>query len=74
MTTTTTKSLSQLDQEWNKTLNEYEKAKHEKAMGLDRDNLIEVLKVALDRIDTELEAAMNKHDEEFPFHPKGIDE
>lgn len=74
MTTTATKSISQLDQEWHSALKEYNKAKVERAMGLERDNLIEVLKLALDRIDAELQAAVNRYDEEFPFHPKGIDE
>ena len=74
MTSTTTKSLSQLDQEFSNTLKEYNIAKIAKQCGKDVENLLEVLKLALERIDTELQIAINKHDDEFPFSPKGVDE
>ena len=69
MTSTTTKSLSQLDQEFSNTLKEYNLAKIAKQCGKDVENLLEVLKLALDRIDAELKVAMEKLDEEFPYDP-----
>ena len=66
MSKTTTKSLSQLDQEFSNTLKEYNLAKQ---CGKDVENLLEVLKLALDRIDAELKVAMEKLDEEFPYDP-----
>ncbi len=69
MSKTTTKSLSQLDQEFSNTLKEYNLAKIAKQCGKDVENLLEVLKLALDRIDAELKVAMEKLDEEFPYDP-----
>ena len=69
MTSTTTKSLSQLDQEFSNTLKEYNIAKIAKKCGKDVENLLEVLKLALDRINAEMTIAMNKNDEEFPYDP-----
>lgn len=69
MTSTTTKSLSQLDQEFSNTLKEYNIAKIAKQCGKDVENLLEVLKLALDRINAEMAIAMNKNDEEFPYDP-----
>lgn len=69
MTSTTTKSLSQLDQEFSNTLMEYNIAKVAKERGNNVDNLLEVLKLALDRINAEMTIAMNKNDEEFPYDP-----
>ncbi len=69
MSKTTTKSLSQLDQEFSNTLKEYNLAKIAKQSGKDVENLLEVLKLALDRIDAELKVAMEKMDEEFPYDP-----
>ncbi len=69
MSKTTTKSLSQLDQEFSNTLKEYNLAKIAKQCGKDVENLLEVLKLALDRIDAESKVAMEKLDEEFPYDP-----
>ena len=69
MEKTTTKSLSQLDLEFSNTLREYNIAKIAKQCGKDVENLLEVLKLALERIDGELKVAMNKNDEEFPYDP-----
>mgnify|MGYP003121753511 CR=1 FL=1 len=69
MTSTTTKSLSQLDQEFSNTLMEYNIAKVAKERGNNVDNLLKVLKLALDRINAEMTIAMNKNDEEFPYDP-----
>tara|TARA_R110002049_G_scaffold259273_1_gene435040 strand:- start:725 stop:979 length:255 start_codon:yes stop_codon:yes gene_type:complete len=73
MEKTTTKSLSQLDQEFSNTLKEYNLAKIAKQCGKDVENLLEVLKLALDRIDGELKAVTEKMDEEFPYDPDGED-
>jgi K+-transporting ATPase c subunit len=69
MTSTTTKSLSQLDQEFSNTLMEYNIAKVAKERGNNVDNLLKVLKLALDRINAEMTIAMEKNDEEFPYDP-----
>ena len=69
MEKTTTKSLSQLDQEFSNTLKEYNLAKIAKQCGKDVENLLEVLKLALDRIDGELKAVTAKMDEEFTYDP-----
>lgn len=66
MDKTTTKSLSQLDQEFNNALREYDLAKIAKQCGKDVENLLEVLKLALERINDEI---MKKIDEEFPYDP-----
>ena len=67
--TETTKSLSELDQEWTNTLKEYNVAKIAKQCGKDVENLLEVLELALDRINSDIEKAMAKNEEQFPYDP-----
>ena len=48
---------------------EYNIAKVAKERGNNVDNLLKVLKLALDRINAEMTIAMEKNDEEFPYDP-----